>query len=126
MTARYPCGSSAVANKACCIDNITNHEVLIGAAKVVVHILERVHDNGFLYAACVEGNKDGDRKDGEQQASCLVGRKSSGRDRTPRFVDRVFDDGLWQTLVRQIKYEYIDPDPKYHQWYPLKDSDSIW
>lgn len=126
MTACYPCRSSAVANKACCIDNITNHEILIGAAKVVVHILQCVHDDGFPHAARVEGNKDRDRKDGEQQASCLVGRKSSRRDWTPWFVDRVFDDGLWQTLIRQIKDEYIDPDPKYHQWYPLEDSGSVW
>ena len=74
MTACYPCGSGAVADKACCIDYITNYKVLISAAKVVVHVHEGVHDHHLLCAAGVEGNEDGDGKDGKQQSSCLIGR----------------------------------------------------
>lgn len=77
VTQCYPCGSGAVADEARCVDEVTDHEVLIGAAKIVVHVLERVHYNGFLHATYVKGNKDGDGKDEEEQTSCLACRESS-------------------------------------------------
>ena len=126
VTQCYPCGSGAVADKTRCVNEVPHHEVLIGAAKIIVHVLERVHNDCFLHATYVKGNNDGDGKDDEEQTSCLARRKSSRWDWTPCFVYRVFDDRVWQTLVRQVKDEHVDPGPKDHQWRPLEDTDSVW
>ena len=73
MAACYPGGSSAVADEACCVDEVTDHKVLVGTAKVIVHVFERVHDDGFLHSTGVKGYENAERDGGEKQTSCLAG-----------------------------------------------------
>lgn len=106
------CRAGAVTRESERIDEIAKKHALIRRTQVIVEPGENNQDHRLLGTTEVLRSKAYGRNGCQQEAACLQRCEPFGGERAPWFVDEVFLDGIWGTLIGNVEDEQVQPNPE--------------
>ena len=94
------------------IDDVTNKEVLVCATKIIIEPVSAEAGECFGEDAKPGSVGDEDRDDAKLDLTGRVGRDATCGDGSPWFVEAVFHDACWFSLVGDGEDEDVEPRPE--------------
>jgi hypothetical protein len=98
--------------------------VIAGAEVVVYHDQHRIENKERKKAKPIAEGPGG-QVDEEKKIACVPDGDTFSRKRTPWFVDSVFVDGAWVSLVMDAALKDYKPKPEYDLWHSLENIDEV-